>query len=152
MLIYLAQPIDQVAQPAEPYGVAAAVDEALERVKRPTAVFRPGRAWAVAGMEPNPHLQDANLDVLNRVDLLLAVVPAGVPTLGVTIEIAYAIRYRVPVVVYSDLRTSWTLSWIEHQPGVVVVRHNPYQSEQSTQSLVNTVEYLELMTEDDDDA
>lgn len=148
MLIYLARPIDQAEDPEHRAVDSSAgllrmcAEDAIGLANRPLAVYRPNRAWSVTGnLTPNEHLQNANLEVLNRVDLLLAVIPAGVPTLGVPVEIEHALRVGVPVLILTDLESSWTVAWWAAQLGVqAVVVYNHTQHNLTAGALAELID------------
>lgn len=150
MLIYLAQPIDQAdATINNGQWLAQCANDALGLVNRPLAVYRPNQAWSVLGdLPPNEHLQNANLEVLNRVDLLLAVIPAGVPTLGVPVEIEHALRIGTPVLILTDLESSWTVAWWAARLGVeAVVVYNHAHRNVSAGTLAELIDEARTLDE-----
>lgn len=106
---YLASPID-FADDIETKRRAAAN---LAAEMGFAAVFDPSRAWRIGdGAEPSASLQRVNLQALLAADALLAVLPAGTPSLGVPLEIHHAIQASIPtLIVEQQDRPSWTLAY-----------------------------------------
>jgi dUTP pyrophosphatase len=99
-LIYLAQPIDC----ASGQGGALDLQNKVERVVAltGTTVFRPGTAyWQVSptGM-PSSEISTINRFAIQRCSLLVAMLPADVPTLGTPVEIEYALGLDKPVWIF----------------------------------------------------
>ena len=123
MMIYFAAPIDQVTAGDKDdqnrllrlawSGVSALSD---------CVVFHPAGAWRVHRKTmPDEQMQTINLDILSRCDVLIAVLPAGTPTVGVILEISHAISHQIPVVLVTDLlEVSWSLRWVVAQELVAV--------------------------------
>lgn len=135
-LIYIAHPIDQVKQPGnQPDRMRAAlfVDQLVADLIRelklagastydPASAFRLGIGDTLTGAE---QIAGINREALNRSAGLVAVLPAGVVTIGTIVEIEQAIRESKPtlLVVDDDLykRSVQVRDWTE-QIGVVCVR------------------------------
>ncbi|WIC89823.1 nucleoside deoxyribosyltransferase [Gordonia phage Sapo] len=127
--VYLASPVDQALPQTESdvvtwgqanpdnfegaRGVAFLAKCFLDNVE--AVVFDPKKAWQVFS-EPAPDgtLQRANLKVLEHCSHLVAVLPYGVPTLGVPVEVQYALDLRKRVLVLTDHSRSWVAAkWRE---------------------------------------
>lgn len=135
---YLAGPIDQ-----DPTHGESPAKDLLDDTLREHgfAVFRPERAWNVKGVQPNATLQKANLAVIRTVDLVVIYLPAGVPTIGTTLEMDYALRIGKPVFVRTNITNSWALeNLFEHRPNVSLF---PY----STEGREKFAEHLEILKE-----
>lgn len=106
MLIYLAHPIDQANAAGKSQLVAEWVHALTSMLTTDGhVVFNPQAAWKLNGRVcgPEPRVMQIDLHVVRECDLVLALLPAGVPTVGVPIEIERAIQYGRPVVVLTDL-------------------------------------------------
>lgn len=105
--VYLAQAIDQGRVQ---HGPAEAKDW-LSRVPGVSWVYDPMSAFQV-GQEvaPTAAIRSINIEALHQSDLLLAFLPAGVPTIGVPMEIESAATEGKQVVVISDA-VSWSLQY-----------------------------------------
>lgn len=106
--IYHAQPIDM----ANTIVTAEALKTAVVLRDHGYNLYRPATAW-VCGGDPNPTIQQINLDALRRCDAVVAHLPAGVVTYGVPMEIAEASRIGIPTVVINDAR-SFALTGMPH--------------------------------------
>ena len=121
---YLAGPIDQ--DPA--HGQLALKDDIAATLRSANfAVFRPERAWTAEGVEPHPRLQQINHEVVEWCGLFVAVLPAGVPTIGTVTEITRAIARGKKVAVFSDITHSWALSEILEKSPVDKLRTYPLE-------------------------
>lgn len=112
--VYLAQAIDQARVK---YGPALARDwlslaSGVSWVYDPLSAFKTGR-----GATPTPAIRAINAEALRQAGVLLAFLPAGVPTIGVPMEIESAATEGKHVVVISDA-DSWSLQY--HLPNVRV--------------------------------
>lgn len=105
--VYIAQAIDQARVQ---YGPAAA-KRWLGRMAGVSWVYDPLSAFMV-GREatPTPAIRSINTEALYQADLLLAFLPAGVPTIGVPMEIELAATEGKQVVIISDA-ASWSLQY-----------------------------------------
>lgn len=79
-----------------------------------SSVFDPSQAWSISSVAgPHESLQRVNLAALQASDALIAILPSGIPTLGVPLEIHMATSLGKPTLVVTDAaETSWTLSWL----------------------------------------
>ena len=78
-----------------------------------SAVYDPSRAWDVKpDATPSESLQQVNLAALQACTALIAILPQGVPTLGVPLEIHMATSLGKPTLVVTDAKPSWTLAWL----------------------------------------
>lgn len=112
MIVYLAQPIDR-----------AGVVNPLGRVKqtitnRGHIAYSPAGAWAInpAKTQPTNRVERINRVALAEADLLIAYLPNNIPTVGVPMEIEYAVGRGIPVAVITDL-ISYSL---HNRPGITV--------------------------------
>lgn len=107
--VYLASPMDRAAD------WAADVESQRETARlllleHEFAVFDPSRAWMCNGLAyPHPALQESNREVIRRCDALFAILPEGVPTVGVPMEIELARELGIPVAVWTSLDSSFAL-------------------------------------------
>lgn len=134
--VYLAQPIDQ-----------AAYAETDSQVMRATwmlthagfGTYRPAQAWTVPpGVSPDHRVQAVNNVAMGRCDALLALLPQGVPTVGVPMEIERAARgLGIPVAIVGG-EGSWALATASKH-----VRQFPGSSE----GVVQAVDWLDQVTE-----
>lgn len=100
-IIYLARPIDQAN--AEQRLRVDSWEETLTDDLRPHyTVYRPAQAWATT--DPDPRIESVNRAALRRADCVVAILPGGVPTLGVPAEIEAAINAGTPVVILGHHR------------------------------------------------
>lgn len=77
-----------------------------------SAVFNPASAWGInPAADPDPGLQQMNLAALDAATALVAILPTGVPTLGVPLEIHQATSRGKPTLVVGPTQASWTLAW-----------------------------------------
>lgn len=103
-VIYLAGPIDQAQ------GVNVVTDmrahARAELAGRRATFYDPAAAWTVAQHDddrPLPAtLQRVNDTALLAADGMLALLPAGIPTVGVPYEIALAVQHSIPVLVVTS--------------------------------------------------
>lgn len=110
--VYLAYAIDQVDRATH----QASVDWIREGVRAHSGVswvFDPGRAFTVAqGAAPEPGLRAINQRALETSEAVVAYLPAGVVSVGVPMEIDYAVKLGKKVLVVSDAE-SWMLEYTE---------------------------------------
>ena len=100
MIVYLAAPID-FANGTE---IARLKLEVKESYKDKAWVYDPSAAWtAPTDLVPDGVVHDANLAVLSRADLVIAVLVRGVLTVGTVLEIQHAVDHMIPVVVLGDI-------------------------------------------------
>lgn len=95
MIIYYAHPIDQTRPTAMYDTIAAAL------VTRGHQLYRPSRAWSSSRLYGA--IQPINIAVLERCQMVVAYLPAGVPTIGTPLELQYAIDHQIPAVVITDI-------------------------------------------------
>lgn len=109
MNIYLAYPIDQRAtNPAGHDKVIGWVRTAERRLREDEfSWYDPGAAFCMSG-EVTTWVQDVNQHVLHSADAVLALLPAGVPSVGVPMEVQLAHLLDKPVAVVHD-HLSYTL-------------------------------------------
>lgn len=111
-LVYLASPIDQASGGTDLYFMRGRAAEMVMTLGM--ALYRPEKAFLVASeMSVGPEVAAINAEALRQASGLLALVPAGVPSIGVPMEIEAARLVGKPVAVVSDAE-SWSLA----TPGV----------------------------------
>lgn len=120
-LVYLAGPVDQAGKT---FDNLSGID--WGRVRQDTVtelhdigydVFRPDRAFD-AGLRSGA-VQDANNAVIRQSAAVVALLPAGVPTLGTPVEVEYAMAQKMPVLVVTDLSGSVQVAHWESRGAVV---------------------------------
>ena len=102
-VIYLAGPIDQAGGNSLVSKMRYEARSALAGYK--ATIYDPAAAWAVASNDERPlppTVQRVNDAALLASDGMLALLPAGVPTVGVPYEIGLAIQHDIPVMVVTD--------------------------------------------------
>lgn len=75
-------------------------------------IYQPGSAFRVGNGSKSAGLQQINNEALNRSSLVVAWLPAGIPSIGTPIEIERALQAGIPTVVVSDA-PSWVLRSLE---------------------------------------
>lgn len=118
--VYIAYPIDQRGPASLSW-----LFEQIENMKHwlldsgaVSWVFDPGDAFTVnPKAKPSDGLATINRAALNNSDLVVAFLPAGVPTIGVPIEIDRARAQGKHVLVMSDIQSSWMLE----MPGIAKI-------------------------------
>jgi dUTP pyrophosphatase len=121
-LVYLAGPIDLATPELMAGGIEtdrAAANRELTRARH--VVYRP---WHAFGMPTKPtpdhRVEAVNRAALANADAMVALLPAGVPTIGTPMEIEFAASQDIPVVVVTNIvRSSQALA----RHGVTVIRH-----------------------------
>lgn len=111
--VYLAQPIDQASATVD-RGQRTA--ELVQDVRDALSVdgynvYSPAKAWTCNG-NPEPAVQRINEHALKNCDALIAVLPEGIASIGVPMEILLAAQAGKPVVVITTVR-SFALSNLE---------------------------------------
>lgn len=115
MIVYLAHPIDHAeGNDHGATGAAVALAEAGF-----TAVYDPAAAWngSANPIDDAMAVQTINLAAMTRANAVLALLPAGVTTVGTPIEVFQATELGIPAVVVAS-RSSLVLEWL----GVDVVQ------------------------------
>lgn len=103
LMVYVAAPIDQQVP-----GTWTAVRDQIRPVllHRQMSAFWPMYAFTVGlGVQPDERIEQINRAALQRSDAVLALVPKGVPTIGVPREIEAARAAGKPVAVLTDADT-----------------------------------------------
>jgi dUTP pyrophosphatase len=95
VMVYLAEPVDQA-----PDRSRLAVEAAGLLWGAGWSVYQPRQAWA-GGRLPEPRIQQLNQHALDETDLVVAILPTGVPTIGVPLEIMYATARDAPAIVHT---------------------------------------------------
>lgn len=88
------------------------------------AIYRPGWAWFVADPECQPRstVQEVNQHAVRACDGLVGVLLADHPSIGVPVEIEWAVALGKPVAIVTDLRSkSWLLPLWDQRSNVTVV-------------------------------
>jgi dUTP pyrophosphatase len=107
-VIYLARPIDQAGE--DPRASRWATEASRVASESGVALFAPAEAFKLpAGASPDPSLERVNRAVLRECEGLLALMPGGVPTVGVPMEIEAALGLGLPVAVATDFPGLWSL-------------------------------------------
>ena len=110
-IAYAARPVDQaqalMGHP-ESREVCERIDSDLQMMGY--HVYRPAEAWRVSDLAE----QDRQVELVNRIalegaDLLVAYLPAGVPTVGVPMEVEHMVEIGRPVIVVTDIEVSYAL-------------------------------------------
>lgn len=113
-IAYLAQPIDQVVDREAWLRETARIHSELSRLGY--IVYQPARAWHVPiSTEPDGRLDAVNREALGQADLLVAYLPAGVPSIGVPMEVQQALQDKIPVVAVTTVK-----SFSLRRPGIAV--------------------------------
>lgn len=114
MYVYLATPIDQVSRFS-----AEAVRSAL--IDAGHTVYQPARAWGTQKID-GPRLQNVNQYALLQCDVVFAINPRGMATVGVPMETQFALDNGIPVALYTDLTVhdSAMIAWLAPNPMVIV--------------------------------
>lgn len=111
-LVYLAVPIDNSGGPRDQWRVLCTEMAAVLARIPGTALFRPDQLWQVRTDHTGP---DSRLEQLNRYaldlsDVLIAVLPERVPSIGVPREIESAVNQGIPVAVLHGGNPSFSLT------------------------------------------
>lgn len=93
---YLAQPIDLTGGAINHEAVEA--ETALQRAG--FNVYKPAGAWRAA--IPDPRIEEVNQTALRAADLVVAILSAVTPSIGVPMEISDALQLGIPVVAAYD--------------------------------------------------
>lgn len=107
-IVYIAEPMDQAG--GKTSECAGALFTHLSNLKD-TAAYRPRTAcYAGNASHADPRIEVMNRTVLDNVDALVAVVPAGVPSIGVPREIEAMVQAGKPYGVLTNLTNSMSLA------------------------------------------
>lgn len=141
MIAYYAHPIDQSVKNYFADTIQAVAIKIMDILinEHQVTIYNPAGAWKTCA-PPVSHMQEANLAVLDQADFLVATLPAGVPTIGVVLEISHAIISEIPVIIFSDLaEQSWALSWLAEQDGVTLVPFDQQRHVTSGEQLLSQI-------------
>lgn len=105
-LIYIAQPLDHTKERDWGNNLSSAIRENNMDV----ACYRPGNSWDVRANGVDPRIEVVNRAALDACDALLAIIPSGVPTIGVPREIEAFASTGKPWGVITDLEKSFSLA------------------------------------------
>lgn len=89
--VYLAEPIDQSGERVQDYGLREAL------VANGASVYSPRDAWTSFG--PNAAVQGVNDAAIELADVVVALLPDGVASIGVPFEVGTALATETPTVV-----------------------------------------------------
>lgn len=109
--VYLAYPIDQVAETAELSALYTQIEEFKQRLiwqGEVSWVFDPGDAFLVGATADGGGVSHINRVALNNADCVAAFLPANIATIGVPMEVDRARAQGKHVIVFSDAN-SWML-------------------------------------------
>ena len=108
-IAYLARPADQVGREPEWLPACERIDQILQVCGY--HVYRPAEAWRVdLTAPPSPEIEQVNRAALAMADLMVAYLPAGVPTIGVPMEIEVAASLGRAIIVVTDISNSYALA------------------------------------------
>jgi dUTP pyrophosphatase len=112
-MTYVASPIDQLVNTES---LADAFD-LLEKAKYEllnggvAVIYDPGSAFkASIRSKPGPEIREVNSTALQQADSVLAIMPRGVASIGVPMEVEYAVQAGKDVAVLTDT-ASWSLQY-----------------------------------------
>jgi dUTP pyrophosphatase len=110
MFVYLARPIDQAGE-ASWLGSFIADLNAL-MVQAQIGAFKPDEAYLANTSSPEhaERIDSINNTAIYLCDAFIAVLPAGVATLGVPVEIGLALQMNKPTVIFTDITYSVQLA------------------------------------------
>lgn len=97
MLCYLAQPIDR----GTTSNAATARSVRSSLISEGFTVFQPYEGWGSA-LPVDSRVQPANLEILGRADVIVAVYMAGSSSFGVPYEVAWAQARNIPAIIVTD--------------------------------------------------
>lgn len=102
IMVYLAEPIDQV-RPGTPgdkerFLTGAGLRESLHHAR--FGIFSPQAAFFAPQLDPR--IESINRTALYQADAIVAYLPAGIPSIGVPLEIEAATARGIPAVVLHD--------------------------------------------------
>ena len=100
MIVYLAAPIDFAKDGLiEKYKA-----EVYSSFKESAWIYDPSSAWtAPEGLDPDGAVHQANLAVLRKANLVIAVLVRGTLTIGTVLEIQDAVDANIPVCVLGNI-------------------------------------------------
>lgn len=130
MIVYLAGPIDNGSDYMEELKI-----EACDKlVMAGATVFNPQGAWTsnAAGFARDGYrVQELNTTALAAVDLVVALAPPSMPTVGTPIEVYSALyEYGLPVALWLDGADYMGAAWawlMEANPGMMYLMTDLYQ-------------------------
>lgn len=106
-VVYLAYPIDQAGDAPGLWDDYQIVKNHM--IREPgLAFYDPGRAWNAHDTQPDPRIQAVNTAALLRADAVVAILPPDVSSVGVPMEVAWAVSAGIPVLVLRNA-FSWAL-------------------------------------------
>jgi dUTP pyrophosphatase len=120
LFVYLARPIDQLGESSFLGSLEANVHALL--VQAGVGAYLPHRAYLANVGQPahNEAIDDLNTMAIHRADALVALLPAGIPTLGTPVEIEHAILLNKPTVVLTDVESSVQLAAWRRQGATIL--------------------------------
>lgn len=110
MFVYLARPIDQAGESSWLGSLAASIEHKLQLAG--IGAFKPNGAYLAAVGDPDhaQFIDDTNNQAIYRSTGFIAILPAGVPTLGTPVEIEAALMLNKPTVIFTDIMNSIQLA------------------------------------------
>lgn len=110
MFIYLARPIDQAQESSWLDSLTISLEKKLQLAK--AGAFKPHQAYLCnpAFPEHSSFVNDINTVALYGSDAVVAILPSGIPTLGVPAEIETALSLNKPTVILTDILASVQIS------------------------------------------
>src|SRR4051794_4753860 len=112
-MTYIASPIDQLVNTESLADAFDLLDKAkYELLNGGVAViYDPSSAFkASTRSEPGPEIREVNSTALQQADSVLAIMPRGVASIGVPMEVEYAVQAGKDVAVLTDT-ASWSLQY-----------------------------------------
>ena len=113
MFVYLARPIDQANINGTVSWLDTLTDDLLARLALATiGAYRPDRAFFATPTDQThcSFIDEVNGRALFAADAVIAILPEGIPTLGVPAEIETALYLNKPTLILSDIKASVQLS------------------------------------------
>ena len=120
MFVYLARPIDQAGELS--WLGSFITDLNVLMVQAGVGAFKPDEAYLAntGDAQHAERIDSINNTAIYLCDAFIAVLPAGVATLGVPVEIGLALQCNKPVVIFTDIRYSVQLAAWSRQGAQVV--------------------------------
>lgn len=125
-VVYLAAPIDQAVGNTDLATKRRDIHNALYNIG--ATVYDPFAAWTndpeAIDRAAARKIQDINMHALQHADLVLAVAPPGVPTVGVPLEVFWALdKTKAVVALWAGSKPSSAWLWLSEQysPRVIML-------------------------------
>jgi dUTP pyrophosphatase len=110
LFVYFARPIDQAGSNSWLGSLAQTIEHKLAAAE--VGAYRPAEAY-LANPKYLDHalfIDESNNAAIYRADAFIAILPAGVPTLGTPVEINTALMLNKPTVIFTDITASVQLA------------------------------------------